>query len=140
MTYVQKAWTPTCLLLWALCEMGCLPPSTQAQTAPPGAVTGPAGGACTQIPNISADATNALTGLPGGKPSQTHVQIDVHGDGFTPGKRVLITMLSNKLISVVADSLGGFNWVTIVKGECGTEMTASAQDWNGLRSNTAEVQ
>ena len=125
MTYIQKALTPTCLLLCVLCEIGCLPPSTPAQTASPG----------TSVPRITrAQASNEFPHL-----GANNVQIEVYGDGFTPSTRALLTV-GPKHISVVTNVKGELNSVTIGSLECGAEMTASAKDANGSQSNSFAFQ
>lgn len=143
MKNLQKALIPACLLLCALCEMGCASPSTQRQMTPPGAVVaGPAGGACAGMPRItSAEASNEFTDLKRPLPSSKEFQISVRGDGFAPGKKVFLAVTPgwHVPVAVIADTLGGLAWTAVGTEPCGTEMTVTAQDTNGLQSNTVAV-
>lgn len=120
-TYVQRAFIPIFLLLCALCEVGCLPPATQRQTAPTGA----------GAPRItSAQASDEFPHLPAGK-----VQIAVYGDGFSPSTKALLTVGSIR-IPVVTDHQGQLSSVTIGSLVCDRETMASAKDANGSQSNS----
>jgi hypothetical protein len=124
-TYFQKVLIPSCVLLCALCEMGCLPSSTQPPTTSPG----------TPAPRItSAQASNEFPHLGSDK-----VQIEVHGDGFTPSAKALLTVGSRR-ISVIINPAGSLDSVTIGSLACGAEVTASARDANGLQSNSFAFQ
>ena len=136
MKYIMKTSLLPWLLLCALCEMGCLPPSTQCQTALPGTVgVGPVGEGCTGTPRITnAQASDEFTHLPAGK-----VQIEVSGNGFTPNTTARLAVGSIR-IPVVVGSSGQFSSATIGSLPCGEETTASARDVNGSQSNSFPFQ